>query len=64
MWLLSLVGRFNELGLGDFDLRYIRNQQGEEVDFLMIKNNNPFALFEAKKAKKLFLKQDIIFQNS
>lgn len=47
--LLRVVSRFNELGLGDFDLRYVRTKQKEEVDFLIIKNNRPFALFEAKK---------------
>ena len=48
--LLRLVCRWNELGLGDFELRYIRNQQGQEVDFVVIKDRRPFALFEAKKA--------------
>lgn len=48
--LLRLVSRWNELGLGDFDLRYIRNHQGREVDFLLIKDDKPFALFEAKKS--------------
>ncbi|MCD5391036.1 ATP-binding protein [candidate division NPL-UPA2 bacterium] len=48
--LLRLVCRWNELGLGDFELRYIRNQQGQEVDFVVIKDQRPFALFEAKKS--------------
>ncbi|OIO78716.1 MAG: hypothetical protein AUJ89_06315 [Candidatus Omnitrophica bacterium CG1_02_43_210] len=47
--LLRMVSRFNELGLGDFGLRYIRTKQKEEIDFLVIKDNKPFALFEAKK---------------
>jgi len=29
--LLRMVCRWNELGLGDFDLRYVRNQQGKEI---------------------------------
>ena len=49
--LLRLVSRWNELGLGDFDLRYVRNHQGREVDFLLIRDNQPFALFEAKKSE-------------
>ena len=48
--LLRLVCRWNELGLGDFDLRYVRNHQGREVDFLLIKDNRPYALFEAKES--------------
>lgn len=47
--LLRMVNRFNELGLGDFDLRYVRTKQKEEIDFLVVKNNRPFALFEAKR---------------
>jgi predicted AAA+ superfamily ATPase len=49
--LLRLVSRWNELGFGDFELRYIRNQQGKEVDFVVIKDQKPLALFEAKKGK-------------
>ena len=49
--LLRLVCRWNELGLGDFDLRYVRNHQGKEVDFLIVKDLAPFALFEAKESQ-------------
>ncbi len=48
--LFRLVSRWNELGLSDFELRYIRNHQGREVDFLLVKDNQPFALFEAKSS--------------
>jgi len=46
--LLRMVCYWNELGLGDFELRYIRNHQGKEVDFVLVKNRQPFALIEAK----------------
>ena len=46
--LLSLISGWNELGIGDFDLRYLRNHQGKEVDFLILKDNIPLSLFEAK----------------
>lgn len=46
--LLRMTGRWNELGLGEFDLRYVRTRHKEEVDFLVTKDNRPFALFEAK----------------
>ena len=48
VYLLSLISGWNELGIGDFDLRYLRNHQGKEVDFLILKNNIPLAMFEAK----------------
>ncbi|MBN1309599.1 MAG: ATP-binding protein [Chitinispirillaceae bacterium] len=46
--LLRLVNRWNELGLGDFDIRYVRNVHKQEVDFLLIDRNAPMALFEVK----------------
>jgi uncharacterized protein len=46
--LLRLVNRWNELGLGEFDLRYVRNLQKQEVDFLLVDRDRPQALFEAK----------------
>ncbi len=49
VFLLRLVCRWSELGLGDFELRYIRNQQGQEVDFVIVKGQKPLALFEAKR---------------
>ncbi len=60
--LLSMVSRWNEFGLGDFDLRYIRNHQGKEVDFLIIKNNQPFALIEAKTADSSLSKSGLYFK--
>lgn len=50
--LLRMVCRWNELGLGDFDLRYIRNHQGKEVDFLVVRDRQPFFLVEAKTADR------------
>lgn len=47
--LLKMVARFNETGMGDFKLHYIRDRENREVDFIVVKDNNPVALFEAKK---------------
>jgi len=60
--LLRLVCRWNEIGLGDFDLRYIRNHQGKEVDFLIIKDNSPFALIEAKINDKSLSNSGLYFK--
>ena len=49
--LLRLVCRWNELGLGNYELRYVRNHQGMEVDFLIVKDRQPVALFEAKETE-------------
>ena len=61
VFLLRLVCRWNELGLSDFELRYIRNQHGQEVDFIIIKDQKPFALFEAKKGDTNISKSGIYF---
>jgi predicted AAA+ superfamily ATPase len=52
--LLRIVNRWNELGVGDFDLRYIRNSQKQEVDFVITNGTRPLALFEAKASDDAF----------
>ncbi|MBQ7189842.1 MAG: ATP-binding protein [Kiritimatiellae bacterium] len=42
------VDAWNDLGLGDFALYYIRNKAKEEVDFLVAKDGRPWFLAEAK----------------
>ena len=39
---------WNDLGLGDYALYYIRNKAKEEVDFLVAKDGRPWFLAEAK----------------
>lgn len=63
VFLLRLISRWNELGLGDFELRYIRNHQGQEVDFVIIKDREPLVLFEAKKTDTGISKSGIYFNN-
>ncbi|MEA2081745.1 MAG: ATP-binding protein [Elusimicrobiota bacterium] len=46
--LLRMVNRWNEYGMGDYGLRYIRDRNKKEVDFLIIKNGNPLLLIECK----------------
>lgn len=46
--LLKLVYFGNETGLGDFNLHYIRDKQKREVDFVVIKDDKPWMLVEAK----------------
>jgi predicted AAA+ superfamily ATPase len=46
--LLRAVSNWNELGLGEFSLHYIRNRDKEEVDFLLADRNNPLLLIETK----------------
>lgn len=46
--LLKAVEGWTDLGLGDFQLRYIRTVQQREVDFVLIKDRKPWMLIEVK----------------
>lgn len=46
--LVRMAARFTEVGLGTFDIYYIRDKEKREVDFTLVKDNEPIALFEAK----------------
>ena len=46
--LLKAVDMWNDLGLGDYALYYVRNKAKAEVDFLVSKNGAPWFLVEAK----------------
>lgn len=48
--LLKAVEGWTDLGLGDFDLRYIRDKQKREVDFLVVRDGSPWFLVEVKNS--------------
>jgi predicted AAA+ superfamily ATPase len=48
--LLKMVARFNEKGLGDFEVSYIRDREKREVDFVILKKYKPIGLIEAKES--------------
>jgi hypothetical protein len=48
--LLKAVEGWTDLGLGEFELRYIRDRQGREVDFVVVRDGRPWFLAEAKLA--------------
>jgi len=60
--LFRAVSNWNELGLGDFELHYVRNRQKEEVDFLISKEKMPFLLVETKTAEEHPAKSLLRFQ--
>ncbi|MHB8092369.1 MAG: ATP-binding protein [Syntrophales bacterium] len=47
--LMRMAARFTETGLGIFEVMYIRDTAKREVDFVLVKDNKPLALFEAKE---------------
>ena len=46
--LLKSVDLWTDQGLGSFKLHYLRNRQHQEVDFLILRDNKPWLLAEAK----------------
>ena len=48
--LLKAVEGWTDLGFGEFELRYLRDKQKREVDFLVVRDRQPWVLIEAKLA--------------
>lgn len=46
--LLKAVEGWTDLGFGDFELRYLRDKQKREVDFLVVRDRIPWFLVEVK----------------
>ena len=46
--LLKAIHYWNDAGLGDFELYFLRTKDGKEVDFLVTKSNQPWFLVEVK----------------
>ena len=49
--LLKAVHWWNDLGIGDFGIYYLRTKDQKEVDFLVSKNGNPWFLVEVKSSE-------------
>lgn len=46
--LLKAVDGWNDMGLGKFELGYLRDKEKREVDFLVVRDGNPWFLAEIK----------------
>jgi len=46
--LLKAVEGWTDLGLGSFELAYLRTKQGQEVDFVIVRDRKPWCLVEVK----------------
>lgn len=57
------VSNWNDLGLGNFGLHYIRNKEKEEVDFLITNDHKPILLVEAKLSDGMPSKSLLKFQS-
>lgn len=50
--LLKAIDGWNDMGLGDFQLNYLRDRNQKEVDFVVIKDSKPWFLVEVKNSDK------------
>jgi len=50
--LLKAVEGWTDLGLGRFELRYLRDKMKREVDFLVVRDRKPWFLVEVKHADR------------
>jgi predicted AAA+ superfamily ATPase len=50
--LLKAVEGWTDLGLGEFELRYLRDKEKREVDFAVIRNGKPWFLVEVKSGSE------------
>jgi predicted AAA+ superfamily ATPase len=48
--LVRMAARMTETGLGNFEIRYLRDREKREVDFVLVKDNHPVCLFETKQS--------------
>lgn len=61
--LLKMAARFNETGLGSYEICYIRDREKRELDFVLVKDNRPVALIEAKKSDLRISKSGKYYNN-
>ena len=48
--LLKAVDGWTDMGLGEFQLGYLRDKDKAEVDFIIVRDHKPWILVEAKKS--------------
>jgi hypothetical protein len=49
--LLKAVHAWTDLGMGTFDLHYVRDKEKREVDFLIVRDDEPWVLAEVKTSR-------------
>ena len=61
--LLKAVEAWTDLGFGEFELRYLRDKQKREVDFLVVRDRKPWFLVEVKASDEQLSPSLVHFQN-
>lgn len=55
---------WSDFGFGEYELRYLRNKEKEEIDFLITENGKPIFMVEAKFSDPTISPNLIKFQNA
>lgn len=58
--LFKVINWFNDLGIHDLGLFYIRTKDQEEVDFLIVKDGKPWMLVEVKSSSGAHLSKHLV----
>ena len=61
--LVKAVDGWNDMGLGTFDLGYLRNKEKREVDFVVIRDGKPWFLTEVKYRNESLSKSLAYYQD-
>ncbi len=59
--LLKAVDYWNDMGLGDYGLHYLRDKEKREVDFLVSKNDKPWFIVEVKHSQNSGLSKSLYY---
>ncbi len=59
--LLKAVNYWTDCGMGQYSLRYVRDKEKREVDFLVTRENKPWFLVEAKLSQKAVLNKNLAY---
>ncbi len=60
--LLKAVNYWTDLGMGDYELFFLRTKDKREVDFIVVRNSSPWFLVEVKSSDKPLSKSLAYFQ--
>lgn len=59
--LKKAVDFWNDTGIGQYELRYLRDKEGREVDFLVVKNQKPWLMLDVKKSQNSQLSKSLLY---
>ncbi len=62
--LQKAVSFWQQVGFGQFSLHYLRDKEKREVDFLIVKDQEPWMLVEVKKSARQGLSQNLAYFQS